>query len=44
MKKIFVIWAVLIAASSVFAEENTNAGNVAKTKSKHKKIRILGLL
>ena len=36
MKKIFVIWAVLIAASSVFAEENTNAGNVAKTNNLEK--------
>ena len=36
MKKIFVIWAVLIAASSVFAEENTNAGNIAKTNNLEK--------
>ena len=36
MMMIFVIWAVLIAASSVFAEENTNAGNVAKTNNLEK--------
>ena len=36
MKKIFVIWAVLIAASSVFAEENANTGNVAKTNNLEK--------
>ena len=37
MKKIFIIWAILIAANSVFAEENTNVENEKKVNEVTKK-------
>ena len=37
MKKIFIIWAILIAANSIFAEENTNVENEKKVNEVTKK-------